>query len=100
MRWILLDLALALAALAVLAVLVRRLWRAVKALSREVATAGETIAAATDALAAAQAGGPLGGAPAPDPARASDRRPRYELDTSVRAASRARSDRPRTPSEA
>ena len=60
MRWILLDVAIALAALAVLAALVLGLWRKVKALSATVAVAGETMAAATDRLAAAQASGPLG----------------------------------------
>jgi hypothetical protein len=58
--WILLDLAIALAALAVLAVLVLGLWRKVKALSSTVTTAGEAVGRATDALAAAQAAGPLG----------------------------------------
>ena len=64
MRWILLDVAIAGAALAVLAVLVLRLWRKVKALSSAVVVAGETVAQATDRLAAAQSAGPLGGAPA------------------------------------
>jgi hypothetical protein len=59
-RWILLDLAIALAALAVLAVLVLGLWRKVKALSAAVVVAGETVGAATDRLAAAQSAGPLG----------------------------------------
>jgi len=59
-RWILLDVAIALAALAVLAVLVLGLWRRVKALSATVAVAGETVGQATDRLAAAQASGPLG----------------------------------------
>ena len=58
--WILIDLAIALAALAVLAVLVLSLWRRVKALSRLVAEAGETVGSATAALEAAQAAGPLG----------------------------------------
>jgi uncharacterized protein YoxC len=61
--WILLDVAIALAALAVLAVLVLGLWRKVKALSAAVAVAGETVGQATDRLAAAQADGPLGGPP-------------------------------------
>ena len=98
MRWILLDLGIALAALVVLAVLVRRLWRAVKALSGAVATAGETIAAATDALAAAQTEGRLGGAPAAG--RAPDLEPRYAPQMSARSASGARSSRPQTPSGA
>ena len=61
MTWILIDLAIALAALAVLAVLVLGLWRRVRALSRAVTTAGQTVASATEALEAAQAAGPLGG---------------------------------------
>ena len=60
MTWILLDVAIALAALAVLAVLVLGLWRKVKALSAAVAVAGESVGQATDRLAAAQATGPLG----------------------------------------
>ena len=59
--WILLDVAIALAALAVLAVLVLGLWRKVKALSATVAVAGEAVGSATDRLAAAQATGPHGG---------------------------------------
>ena len=59
--WILIDVAIAVAALAVLAVLVLGLWRKVKALSSAVAVAGETVGQATDRLAAAQAAGPLGG---------------------------------------
>ena len=59
--WILLDVAIALAALAVLAVLVLGLWRKVKALSATVAVAGETVGQASDRLAAAQAAGPRGG---------------------------------------
>ena len=62
MRWILLDLAIALAALAVLAVLVLRLWRRVKALSAVVTAAGDRLAQATDALEAAQSAGPPGAA--------------------------------------
>ena len=60
MTWILLDVAIALAALAVLAVLVLGLWRKVKALSAAVAVAGESVGQATDRLAAAQATSPLG----------------------------------------
>ena len=59
--WMLLGLALALVGLAVLAVLVLGLWRRVKALSSAVTQAGETVGQATDALAVAQAAGPLGG---------------------------------------
>lgn len=65
MRWVLLDVGIALAALAVLAVLVLGLWRKVKALSAAVAVAGATVAEATDRLAAAQAAGPLGDGAAP-----------------------------------
>ncbi len=64
MKWILLDLAIALAALGLLAFLVLGLWRKVKALSGAVARAGETVATATEQLAAVQAQGPLG-----DPSR-------------------------------
>ncbi len=59
-KWILIDVAIAFVALAVLAVLVLGLYRKVKALSRAVGTAGETVAVASDALAAAQSAGPLG----------------------------------------
>ncbi len=55
--WILLDVAIAVAALAVLAVLVLGLWRKVKALSATVAAAGERVGEATDRLAAVQAEG-------------------------------------------
>ena len=58
--WILIDVAIAVVALAVLAVLVLGLWRKVKALSAAVAVAGEAVGQATDRLAAAQADGPLG----------------------------------------
>ena len=61
MRWILLDLAIALAALALLAVLVLRLWRRVKALSGVVTAAGQRLGQATDALEAAQSGRPTAG---------------------------------------
>jgi hypothetical protein len=62
--WILLDVAIAVAALAVLAVLVLGLWRKVKALSAVVAVAGERVGEATDRLAAAQSAGPRAGAEA------------------------------------
>ncbi len=61
MRWILIDVAIAVAALAVLAGLVLGLWRKVKALSAAVTVAGESVGQATDRLAAAQSAGPLGG---------------------------------------
>ena len=67
MTWILLDLAIALVSLAVLAVLVLGLWRRVKALGRTVTLAGETVGRATDALAQAQATGPLGAPPSSTP---------------------------------
>lgn len=73
MKWILLDLAIALAALAVLAVLVLGLWRKVKALSGAVARAGETVAAATEQLAAAQGDGPLGDPSRTRPGQPTDR---------------------------
>jgi hypothetical protein len=53
--WILLDVAIAVAALVVLAVLVLGLWRKVKALSATVAAAGERLGEASDRLAAVQA---------------------------------------------
>ena len=55
MRWVLLDVVIALAALTVLAVLVLGLWRKVKALSATVAAAGERLGEASDRLAAVQA---------------------------------------------
>ncbi len=68
--WILLDVAIAVAALVVLAVLVLGLWRKVKALSSAVTLAGESVGQATDRLAAAQSAGPVG-----RPEAAGDRRP-------------------------
>jgi len=68
-RWILVDVVLALLALGVLAVLLLGLWRKVKALSRTVSAAGERIGRATDGLAVAQGAGPLG-APAARPSDA------------------------------
>ena len=65
MRWLLVDLVLALVALAFLAVLSLGLWRKVKALSRTVTRAGESVASATEALALVQADGPLGQAGRP-----------------------------------
>jgi len=59
-RWILIDLALALLAIAGLGLLLLRLWRKVKELSTTVARASDTIGQATDALVVAQAQGPLG----------------------------------------
>ncbi len=62
MPWILIDLLLVLIALASLGLLGFRLFRQVKALSRTVTTAGETVARATDQLAVAQSSGPLAAA--------------------------------------
>jgi hypothetical protein len=50
-RWVLLDLLIAFSALACLGVVVLRLWRKVKDLSREVGRAGESVGRATDELA-------------------------------------------------
>ena len=60
MRWLLVDLVLTLVALAFLGTLSLGLWRKVKALSRTVSRAGESVATATEALALVQADGPLG----------------------------------------
>jgi hypothetical protein len=62
-RWILLSLVIALAALAVLAVVLLRLWRQVKALMKQVDTASDALGRATGALERAQADGPLAGRP-------------------------------------
>jgi Sec-independent protein translocase protein TatA len=53
--WVLVDVLLVVAALAVLAVLVLGLWRKVRDLGREVGRAGEAIGRATDQLAELQA---------------------------------------------
>ena len=58
MLWPAVDVLLALVSLGVLALVVLRLWRSVKALSRTAADAGEAVGAASDRLAAAQAEGP------------------------------------------
>lgn len=58
MPWLLLDLFLVLVALGAVGLLGLRLWRQVKALSRAVGAAGETIAPLTAALARAQAAAP------------------------------------------
>ena len=60
MTWTLLAVAAALLALVVLALVSLRLWRRVRALTRTVAAAGETVGGATSALALAQGQGPLG----------------------------------------
>ncbi len=57
MRWVLLDLLIARSALVCLGVVVLRLWRKVKDLSREVGQAGDAVARASDALAQAQEAG-------------------------------------------
>ena len=64
MPWILAAV-IVFAALAVLALVVLRLWRRVKALAAEVGRAGEAIGTASLALEKAQAEGPLGRAPGP-----------------------------------
>lgn len=63
MKWILVDVALVLLAIGLLALLALGLWRKVKALSRTVSTAADTIGAATEQLAVAQGAGPLGADP-------------------------------------
>ena len=55
MLWVALDILLVLAAFTGLAMVLLGLWRKVKDLGREVARAGEAIAAATDELARVQA---------------------------------------------
>lgn len=55
MRWVLLDLLAALLALGWLGAVALRLWRQVKALSRQVGQAGSAVGQATDELARAQA---------------------------------------------
>lgn len=60
MRYVLLDLLLALLALVVLVLLALGVWRRVKALAGELARAGESVGAVTEELARAQASGPLG----------------------------------------
>ena len=50
MRWILLDVALALLALVLLALVARGVWRRTKALSRELSRAGDLVAGASAAL--------------------------------------------------
>ena len=59
MRWILLDVALALLVLVLLALVVRGVWRRTKALGRELSRASELVAGATAAL-QAPPGGPAG----------------------------------------
>jgi hypothetical protein len=56
--WLLVDVVLALLALAVLGFSALSLWRAVKGLGREVSRAGTEVGDATDALARAQAEAP------------------------------------------
>ena len=55
MLWVALDILLVLGAFTALAMVLLGLWRKVKDLGREVARAGEAIAAATDELARVQA---------------------------------------------
>ena len=54
MPWLLVDLLLVLLGLGVLVVVSLRVWRGVKELGRTVATAGDRVGAATDALDRAQ----------------------------------------------
>ena len=56
MRWILVDVLLALLALGLLVVVGLSFWRRVKALGREVSRAGELVAQASTRLEQAQAG--------------------------------------------
>ena len=56
MRWILVDVVLALVALGLLVVVGLSLWRRVKALRREVSRAGELVAQATTRLEQVQSG--------------------------------------------
>lgn len=60
MRWLLLDLAIVVVGLVVIAVPLFGLYRRVRALSRRMSAAGATVGTATQALTAAQATGPLG----------------------------------------
>jgi hypothetical protein len=53
--WLAVDVALAVLSLGLLAAVLLSLWRAVKALSRTASEAGETVAAASERLADAQA---------------------------------------------
>ena len=63
MIWVLLDVAIAVLALLVLALVGLLLWRRVKALSRVVGTAGEQVGAATTLLADLQAARPVASGP-------------------------------------
>ena len=54
MGWLLLGIAVAVASLVVLAVVLLSLWRRTKTLMRVIATAGEAVAASTEALAQLQ----------------------------------------------
>ncbi|MCW2723874.1 MAG: hypothetical protein JWN35_795 [Frankiales bacterium] len=67
MRWVLIDLLLALLALGGLGVVALGLWRQVKGLGREVARAGAAIGTATDSLAEAHAARPDLTAATPSP---------------------------------
>lgn len=58
MRWILLDVGIALLAITFLLLVLLRLWRSVKAFSRTVGDAGSAVTAASDKLAAAQGAAP------------------------------------------
>ena len=58
MLWLILDIAIPLLAVIVLAVLALSLWRRVRALTKQVGEASDAVAVANDALAAAQAAAP------------------------------------------
>jgi hypothetical protein len=63
--WLLLALLVVLLPLAVFAVSSLSLWRATKALARQVSASGETVERLTGSLDGARSTGPLGGTPCP-----------------------------------
>ena len=65
MSWLLLALLVVLLSLAVLVVSSLSLWRATKALVRQVSATGETVEQLTGSLDGARAAGPLGATPCP-----------------------------------
>lgn len=62
MPWVLVDIAVPLLAVFLLVVAMIRLWKALKRLFRTMGESGERVGPASDALAAAQAGGARAGA--------------------------------------
>ena len=58
MPWVALDVLIAVLPLVLMAVVVLKLWRSVRSLTRTAGSAGEAVGAASDRLAAAQAAGP------------------------------------------